>query len=392
MPAPDPLPTQQEMLDAFHGEVALRKSLRQLPPADGHEGALYDHAAGVGALVLGRIAERDRHEFRSIYFATAEGSRLDDLAVQRFGRARVEDTRGQGVAWIRRPTAAAGAGTIWEGTRIFVSVGRGDPPRYLRVSADTAVGASETELKTLAVEAEIPGPDGSIEGAAADFAALRFDDPLWDNTWQVLDVECAPGTLRERDPDYRAAIKQERLDRRPGLPPFIERVCRDAGAGLVAMFASNYLGDATDAGLNRVYVGTASGDATAALLEACRLAMPRASMAGSSVQVLGMSTVDLSVELTLKLRDAPDNLGAEAVRAESAAAVLEYFASGERPFVWSVSAIRGVILRAVRNLYDLTIATSLPEPVLANLFDNETLLRYRLRPWEIGVKVTGPNG
>lgn len=392
MPAPEPLPTLSELVDAFHGEVAMRKALRQLPPPDGHEGALYDHAAGVGALVLTRVAERDRHEFRSIYFATAEGDRLDTLIVQRFARPRVEDTRGTGTAWIRRPTAGAGAGTIWGGTRIFVSVGRGDPPRYLRVSSDVAVGAAQTEVTALPVEAEIPGPTGAIEGTVNDFAVVRFEDPLWDNTWQVLEVDCGPGTLRERDPDYRANTKQERRDRRPGIPSFIERTCRNAGAGLVVMFAGNYLGDATDHGLNRVYVGTASGDSTPELLEACRLAMPGAAMAGTSVQVLGMSTVDLYVDLVLKLRAEPDSLGAEAVRAEASAAVLEYFASSERPFVWTYSGIRGAILKAVRNIYDLTVGTSLTEPIVANLFDSTTLLRYRVRPWAVSVKVTGPNG
>lgn len=392
MPSPSPLPTLSELLDAFHAETAMRRALRQLPPADTHEGSLYDHLAGPGALVLSRVAERDRHEFRSNYFATAEGDRLDEIVVQRYGRARILDTRGIGTARIRRPTAAGGVGTIFEGTRIFVSVGRGDPARYLRVRSDVTAGGSTTEIAELPVEAEIPGPDGAIEGEISDFAALRFDDPLWDNTWQVLSVRCEPGTLRERDPDYRAAVKQERKDRRPGIPLFIERTCRAAGAEIVALFAGNYLGDAADHGLNRVYVASASGDSTPELLESCRLAMPGAAMAGSSVQVLGMSTQDLQVDVSLKLRDEPDNLGVDAARAEATAAVLEYFRSAEHPYVWSFSGIRGAILRAVANLYEITITASLAEPVLANLFDADTLLRYRVQPWLVTVKVSGPNG
>jgi hypothetical protein len=392
MAATEPIPSLAELLDAFHAETTLRRALRQLPPPDTHEGSLYDHMAGLGALVLSRVAERDRHEFRSVYFATAEGDRLDTIVTQRFGRARALDTRGTGTAKIRRPTAAAGAGTIWEGTRIFVSVGRGDAARYLRVSADTAIGASQTELLTLPVEAELPGPDGAIEGTIDEFAALRFDDPLWDNSWEVREVACGAGTLRERDPDYRAAARQERKDRRPGMPRFIESKCKAAGASLVVAFAGNYLGDASDHGLNRVFVGDASGETPAPLLEACRLAMPGAAMAGTSVQVLPMTTANLSLAVAIKLRDEPDNLGIAATRDEADAAVLEYFRQSEHPFVWSYSGIRGAILRAVRNLYDLTLTASLAEPVLASMFDSGTLLRYRVDPWSIATKVTGPNG
>src|SRR5580693_2526382 len=139
MPASEPLPTITDLLGVFGAGVVARTD----PNADVRRGAVYDHFAGVGAILFSREAQRDRDLFRARYFDTADGADLTELVATRFGLARILDTYGTGSAVLVRDSAAMGQGTVWEGTRILMS-----PPapsaaaREYAVLEDTPVDAT----------------------------------------------------------------------------------------------------------------------------------------------------------------------------------------------------------------------------------------------------------
>src|SRR5580693_466230 len=124
MPASEPLPTITDLLGVFGAGVVARTD----PNADVRRGAVYDHFAGVGAILFSREAQRDRDLFRARYFDTADGADLTELVATRFGIARVLDGYGTGTALFTRDSPSAGAGTIWEGTRIILAAGAGGAP------------------------------------------------------------------------------------------------------------------------------------------------------------------------------------------------------------------------------------------------------------------------
>lgn len=381
MPSSKPLPSIRQLLRAFYGEIAARRE-----DADTHDGAMYDHLAGVGAILWRRVAERDLEEFRSVYFGMARNNRLDTLIERRFSRSRVQLTRGQGTMVVIRASTAAGGGTFWRGTRIAIGDGSASPLRFYLVASDTYVQGTDTYAE-IPVEAAKRGPDGAVSVGAGDVRILRVEDPLWDITWEVDSVEVAPGTAREKDHEYRSNALQERLDARVGYTKRITDAMQAAGAAQVVLFRSDYFGAAYDYGLNRVYVGDQSGETTEALLKACRLAMPTVGMAGANLQALPMSNTVLTVDLELTVDRTPTNAARLASYAK--AAIVEYFATRENPFVWRADAVTAAAMRAVQGTLDSTLTTSAPEPTLTDLFNTPPLTRYRVESYSVNVTVAG---
>jgi hypothetical protein len=383
LPSPQPLPSIPELLRAFEGEVAGRRV-----DADSHRGGIYDLLSGVGALIFRRQAERDASEFRRAYFSTAEDEALDVICEQRFGRSRVLGTAGVGTAVLVRATASAGAGTVLEGTRILVGSGGAAEPCWYRVTADTPMAA--TGLTVVApVEAVEIGRGSFVHGTRNSLSVLRLEDPLWDASLYVDSITCGDGTEREEDHDLQAAVRQERVDARVGYSKAIERACREAGAAEVVLFPGNYLGDAVDYGLNRVYVADGSHETPAALLVACRKAIAGVAMGGAAVQVLPVTTVVLQLDLTIELWSAPSNpraLGEFAV-----AAAVEYFATRENPFVWQEAGVKGAVMRAIQGVRSITLTPSVAAPTLATLFSANPLPRYHVEACTVRASVEGPH-
>lgn len=382
MPSAEPLPTVRQLLRAFEGEVSGRRE-----DADTHRGAMYDHLSGVGALMFRRVAERDRDEFRAIYFSTAENAALEQIVEQRLDRQRVQSAGGTGFVDLTRATAAAGEGTFWRGTQISVAAAGVMPARLYRVREDRFVPATATTAR-VPIEAVLAGREGYVVGTPSTLPRLRIDDPLWDNTWTISAIECSEGTLREQDHELRAATRQDRIDARVGYAKAVTDACVDAGAAEVALFAGNWLGDANDTGLNRVYVGDQSFETTEALLKACRFAMIAAGMAGANIQILAMakSLLTLTLVVTLWERAANPEQQAEWVRS----AVIEYFQTRENPFTWREDGVRAAAMRALTGVTSVDITPSSPEPTLSTLFDTQPLPRFHVEPWTVRVTVQGP--
>lgn len=390
MPSAQPLPTVPELEQAFHAAVGSERKTE-----DAHLGSIYDRMSGIGALTMRRIAERDQSEARAIFFDTATDDKLDSYIEQRFGASRDQDAPGSGVAQFSRSSGVAGK--FLKGTRIAVGRGGSEAPRYWLVSADTSVGTDV--LASVPIVAGVNGPAGQISLSAGQVSVFGLADPLWDNSWQLTQLDCAPGTVRQTDPTVRATIRQARFDARPGFETAILNAMVAAGASVVAMYASDFLSPTVpDVGLNRIYVGDGSYSSPLALLNACRLAIPGVAVAGTSVQVLPMRDALFFVRAAVKLWATPERFNQIQAQADAAASVVEYFARRDNAFLWSAAAIRAAVMKAVPNVHSVTVTaftdsgmvTPVVEPAVATLFDVSPLPRYRVTDSTVSVTLAGP--
>jgi hypothetical protein len=383
MPATEDLPTVETLRTAFHTEVRGVKRYR-----DDHLGARLDHWAGVGAMTLARVSAWERDNFRRIFFDSATGEPLDAIVEDRYQRVRQELTRATGSAILTRPSAAAGAGTVWKGTRIGVSRGGTDPLRRYRVTDNVSCLASLTRLE-VPLEAEQAGTGQDVTD---DQSVQTLMDPLWDATWTVDEVRATGGLDREGPEELRGRVRDEMWAARLGYPEAIEQACRDAGAGQVVLFQSDWLGTAWDFGLNRVYVGDAGFTASAALLRDCRLAVADVGIEGMGLQVLPMAETLITIDLTITLWQEPDRIDQGQAKRLAADATLEYFRTRENPFVWRTAGIRAAVQNAVRGTQTVAVAASVAEPTLATLFQSEPLPRYALASsGSVQVALEGPS-
>lgn len=377
------MPSLDDYLSAYSQTVRARRTA-----ADVHRGSRYDLLGGVAAVLFTRVSTRDRDAFRATYFDTGQDTELDELAAKRFGDvpSRVLATKGQGTANLRRPNAVAGAGTILAGTRIAVIQDGAAPATFLEVAQDTLVGATALDANLVPVQRVEAGASTALSLTAQEVLQLRIDDPLWDNTWQVLSVSCASGTERERDADYRARIKAARTDARLGYPKRITLAMTNAGATRVALFASDYLGSAADNGLNRICVGDTSYQSSPDLLLACRLATYDVCVLGTAAQVIPMTRQALSINVVVELWDFMDHVARDLLEADVASSLLNYFSGRQNPFVWRTDAMEGIALKATRQqAQSVTITPSDPEPTLATLFDSIPLVAWSLDPRQITI-------
>jgi len=383
MAAAEPLPTLEEMLDAFAGAVSARRRV-----ADLEEGSLYDLAAGVGALLWMRQAARDQDEFRNIYFRTAREEHFDRYIARKFpGKERTLASAGTGYALLSRPASTAGGGSFLDGTRILVGGGTSRGPSTYVIQGTQPVPAGDLTARVL-ISATVAGAAGQVDALRGDVPILRIEDPLWDNTWRVDRLVCGSGTELESVDAARARITRARIDERNGFNRAIVDRMKLAGASRVVMFRSDANGATEDVGLNMVYVGDDNWQTSAALLLACRLAMPGVAVAGTSVQVLPMGSVDLDVDVLVRLWRPPAQLDQVTAQRSAQAAVEEYFVARENPFLWNKSGISGSVARAVRGVQGVDVTASLAEPVPALVHTAGTLVRFRLA--HVNAQIAGP--
>lgn len=354
MPSAQPLPTVADLLKAYGDAVTGQKDNR----ADMHRGSGYDHFAGLGAILYSRQAQRDRDLFRAVYFDTAEGDELTAQGTAKFQNPRILDTYGIGTATLMRPTAGAGGGTFWAGTRILVSSGAGvtDPKTYV-VTQDTPVSAAATSA-TVPIRASVFGA-----GSAANLqtstggVVMRVDDVLWDTTWSVTALVCADGTSFESPAVYRARVRQNRLDNRKGYLKAIIAACVAAGAVNVVAFPSYFVAGATDYGTNFVYVGDAGYNATQTLINKCLVAIESARVAGADLQVLGMQPSPLTIAATVNLWDDPGLFNTTDLTLALSAALLTYFDGRANAYAYRLDAMTGALTSASQAVQNVTWTT-----------------------------------
>ncbi len=344
--------------------------------ADFIRGSDYEALIGPSAIIWSRQAERDTDLFNSINFNTADGEELTNLAFLRFGKDRILDTRGTGIAVIQRATSGT-AETIWKGTHISL---QGPQPRTYIVTDDVPVATSDISVP-LPIEAAELGPGSAID---IDGPGAVVDDILEDASWAVVSLQCADGAVFEPAGEFRTRIRRERLEGRVGQSAALIATCKEAGADNVALFRSDYAGDAYDYGLNFCYVGDSGYNSTPELVEACTLALRATRVAGDSLQALQMQPKTLDVTALVYLYDSPslfDLTRLERIHGES---VVQYLNGAAGRFSYTLDGIRTAIARHTPEVQRVTLTTpTVEDTILIGDLKNFPYVLNRYKPGKI---------
>lgn len=386
MPSTQVLPTISDLL-TIAGKAVRGESDGY---ADVRRGSLYDHATGPMAILFSREADRDRDLFADTYFHDATGDALTVLVEGRYGTSRVLSSAGVGTCRFARGSASAGAGTFLQGTRI----GFGTPQILFEVAADTLAGATDVSA-TVPIRASVMGSGVTLQGVSG----LTLLDPVYDPLWQPVTLSCAPGTDFEPADVYRARSLQERLAARNGYLPRLVQVCQAQGATYVVAFPSQYglTNDADgfddDAGVNAIYVGDANFQSTAALIQACDIALDSARVLGADLWVGGIQRSNLYVQAVVNLVDDPGRLDLVPIRRACSQALLSYFASTSSGYTFKRDALTGAIKSAhpaVQQIAQGAWVSPAADVTLAPTNWPATLTRYVLSPRYINLTFVGP--
>ncbi len=377
MPSQLAIPSIADHLRAGKNAIVASRDLF----ADTRSGAVYDFLMGTAALAWSREALADRDKFRAIYFTTAEGDDLTDFVLKRYGITRILDTYGPGTATFIRPSAAAGAGTIYAGTQIQVSSPNGGATVY-QVASNTVVSASATTV-LVPIQATTYGSGVAVSGMNG-----QVIDPLWDNTFSVLGLYCQNGTTYEPAPAFRARVTQTLLDQRPGYPALITQTLQNVGASQVLLFPSNY--QSTDHGVNCAYVADQGFSTSQSLLIACRYAVESCRVLGADLQVLPMQSSTISVALTVSLWDDPSKFDQAALTATIASAVVQYFTNLQNAFAYKLNGIAGAAMRVSQAIQTVTVTNPVADATFSSANWPAILTRYIASLGTISVTLTGP--
>ena len=387
MPSELPISTIDSMLSAGAAAAWSRKQT-----ADVHPGGGYDCQAGVGALLWIREQHRDIENFRRSFTDTSVDSGLEWRIVQMGGPARIDSTRGAGTAQLLfapPPGGSGTAGTLWTGTRIAIT-GIGTTPRYYRIAADTAIAATQTGA-IVPIEAETMGTGVAINTQGNGGIRLSWEDSIFNTGWTVVSIQCADGTDRETDTEYRARWRQGKLDRRAGYAKSISDAFVAAGARYVVLLESDFIVGGDDYGINRAFVADATYQSSPGLLRACRLAADSARVLGCDLTVWGITRVAQAFDLTVNLWDQPGNFNTTAIRTAVQDGVLHYFSSRANGFIFKRDGLQASVMQACQEVQSLTFGGGDPtDVVIASIMASTALpLLYTDRSL-ISVTIAGP--
>lgn len=382
MPSTFAEPTLAELLKAFHDGVRVQRDRY----ADGREGAVYDHFAGVGAIHWARQARRDTDLFRAVYFGTAEATDLTRLLNDRYDFARVEESYGVGSSTLTRPTAAAADETIWKGTRLLVGSALVEATQYI-VLEDVPVAAGDLTA-TVAIRAGRVGPGTAITVAPSWTGTVRIDDPLWDTTWTVTSLACAGGTSFESATESRARYRDLRRESRVGFVEALITACKNAGATNAIFFPSDHGGEDVDHGLNMAYVGDASFSGTDALVRRIQLELEDWRVLGDNLQVRALTRTDIRIKASINLWDTPARVNQTALRTLLTGAVLGYFDGATSGFSYDRDALAGAMMKASPAVQFASFALPVADAGVLSTVGGRlnfppTLPRYRVRPDDV---------
>jgi len=380
MPSTKPIPTVSDFLRAAANAIRGRRDKR----ADTREGSVYEMILGPAAMLFARQVQRDRDMFRSVYNDAATGAQLSALILEKYGVERVEATSGTGTATLERASAAAGAGTIWAGTRVFLASSTTEV-REFSVTADTTVSAT-----AIAVEVPIRAAKPGRTAAISVTSGLVVADPLWDATWTVTGLTCGEGTDFEDARALVARVRNSRLRARRGHEQAIVDACVAAGAVNVVAFASSFANTSPDPGFNAVYVGDGGYSASTSLVRACQVACEAARPIGADTYFGAMTPSSLSMELTVTLWDQPATFDQVALTQMIRDVIVHYFAVARNAYAYRRDAIAGAILRASSAVQAVTFTTPASDAAITLGDWPATLTRYRVTASDITVTLAGP--
>lgn len=372
-------PTIQELIDAFRRGIRVNSD----ELADVRSGSVYEYVGGTAAILWSREAQRDTDLFAACKFNTMSGDDLTIMGSKRYGIDRFVDTAGIGTATVSRPSAGT-AGTFWEGTRILAH-GALAQQAYYEVAADTHVGAAATQV-SIPIRAVALGVGTAIRTNSA-----RFDDPIWDSSWTVSQIICAEGTDFESADQYRSRVRALRKDRRKGYRTSIVKACADVGASHVALFASDYGGDANDRGLNVCYVGGNGYTSDDTLVRKCTVALDSVRIQGDNLQVLQTLPVRLTIDLSVTLYNPARNYDRTKLIRLVQDSIVQYIGQ-DGAWGYRLPRMAGAIYRNIPQTQSVvfnspTTDATVLQPILGQLNFPSALPRYFLRADDITVNL-----
>ena len=386
MPSTAPLPTIDDLVRAANrGLVGTADRY-----ADTVSGSILNHFAGPVAVLLSREADRDQDLFRDIYFDAASSDALTDLIQGRWGIARILDTRGAGVAAFARSSAAAGAGTLWRGTRVATVASGGNVPLVYEVALDTAAPAADVTL-SVPIQATVAGTGVAIQASAG---GLQLLDPVYDPLWKPAGLQCADGTDFEDAGAYLARARAQRFGQRGGYLARMTQVCQGLGAAFVIGIPSSYglaAGDFTsDFGLNALYVADANYQSSPALIQSCAVALESYRVLGNDLWVGGIAPSALSVAAVATLVKDPGRLDQIPIRRAIVQRLLSYFAATS-VFSFKLTGLAAAIQGASPNVQSAVFTSPMADALLAPNAPPAALPRYTLAPRDITLTFLGPS-
>lgn len=391
MPSVQPVPTLADLRKAYRDAVVGQRDNR----SDLNDGSGYDLTSGPAAILWSRQGQRDRDMFHAVYFDTAQGDDLTNRGNSLYQIPRILDTYGTGVATLVRATASGGSGTVPTGTRFFIvpSNGQADA-RVYKVSADTVASATQTLLQ-VPVSATVLGVGTALAATSGGGYIMQIQDPLWDTSWTLQSIQTVDGTTFEKAEDYRARVRVTRAANRVGYKAAIINTLAGIGATNVALFASSWAGLSQDYGLNWCYVADASFNGSPALITACDLALESVRVLGCDLQVLPISTVQLTVSLQVSLWDDPGNFDLGSITTSIQANVAAYFDGRRNAYSYQLDAIFGAVARASTAIQNLTILSPASSANVTTTVNGiaefpAVLNRYVISQQNIAVSYVGP--
>src|SRR6266446_3152711 len=338
MPSNLPLPSIIELRKSFHDAVRGAKE----STADGHDGSVYDHFAGLGSILWSWQAQRDKDLFTSIYFDYSSGQELTDYVLGHDKLERTEDSAGTGFIDVVRPSNSSGSGTFWKGTRVQV-FHNSTSIEYI-VGKDTLVQSSDLGIQ-VPITASFIGSSSKIDSSSF---IVKIVDPLWDNTWTVSRIVCGEGTKFEQAADFRSRVRQTRKSNRVGYEDIIIKTCEDLGAKNIFLLRSDYAGADNDTGVNVVYVGDENYVTTDLLRNKCIVGLESVRVLGADLLVLPLSKQSLSFSLNVDLWTDPSKFDVVGVKTAIANIIIDYFKGSQ--FSYDLNAITGSIRRIMPDI------------------------------------------
>jgi hypothetical protein len=390
MPSNQPLPTVSDLRKAYaSGLVGLQDEF-----ADTVTGSMYDVVGSIGAICLNQQTQRDQELFSAGYLDGATGADLTDLALKRYGIARILDTFGTGSATIQRPPGPLLGGTVYTGTRVVISGGAYVSPVAYVVASDTPVLPGQ-QVVTVPIHASKVGT-GFATSAANPPYAITVPDRLFDNTFTGNSVNCTDGTTFEQDQAFKARIRTIRQALRVGyLAPLIQ-TCVAAGAVNVALFPSTFGSTSiTDYGLNYIYVGDQNYNGTTALAQKCLIALEASRVLGADCAVLPMTSTRLSINAQVYLYDSPGRFNQNRILSVINSTFIQYFTGNQNAFGFTLSGLAGAAQAAVPEIQKIVFTTPSSDVTVSTITNGiphfpAALPRYTLNGNNIITTLNGP--
>lgn len=382
MPSTQDLPTIASLVQAA-SRAAMGTADRY---ADTRSGSMLNHAVGPVAVLLAREADRDKDLFEDIYFDSASSDALTSLIQGRWGIARILDTMGQGMCLFQRSSAAAGAGTLWRGTRVALS---GNGGFAYEIAADTAASAAATQIH-VPIQATTLGTGVAV---TAPSSSLKLLDPVYDPLWLPSSLTCADGTDFEDAGTYLARARAQRLQQRNGYIARLTQVCQQQGAGFVIPIPSSYgllvTDFASDLGLNAIYVADANFQSPPALIQACAISLESCRVLGNDLWVGGILPTRLVIQATVALVKAPGQLDQVPIQRGIVQRMLSYF-GGTNVFTFKLTALAAAIRDASPNVQSASFTLPAADAFLTPNAPPANLPRYTLDARDVQLAFTGP--